>query len=99
MDQKIAQLMRGYEFVDFSNEIIGGGSYRNVYVEFNSSNKLSIAERGEYLMKLESELIEKIDSKINFTFHKAQKREINIALSNTFGFGGHNACVLFKKII
>ena len=42
---------------------------------------------------------EKIDSKINFTFHKAQKREINIALSNTFGFGGHNACVLFKKII
>ena len=56
--------MRGYEFVDFSNEIIGGGSYRNVYVEFNSSNKLSIAERGEYLMKLESELIEKIDSKI-----------------------------------
>ena len=64
MDQKIAQLIRNYEFVDFSNEIIGGGSYRNVYVEFNSSNKLSIAERGEYLMKLESELIEKIDSKI-----------------------------------
>ena len=64
MDQKIAQLIRDYEFVDFSNEIIGGGSYRNVYVEFNSSNNLSIAERGEYLMKLESELIEKIDSKI-----------------------------------
>ena len=42
---------------------------------------------------------EKIDEKINFTFDKAEKREVNVALSNTFGFGGHNACVLFKKII
>lgn len=41
---------------------------------------------------------ENIDSKINFTFGKAQKRNIDIALSNTFGFGGHNACVLFKKM-
>lgn len=39
-----------------------------------------------------------IDNKLNFTFNKAQKREVNIAMSNTFGFGGHNACVLFKKI-
>ena len=39
-----------------------------------------------------------IDQKINFTFGKAQKRTVNVALSNTFGFGGHNACVLFKKI-
>ena len=42
---------------------------------------------------------EKIDEKINFTFGKAEKRVVNVALSNTFGFGGHNACVLFKKII
>ena len=41
---------------------------------------------------------ENIDPKINFTFHKPQKREVNVALSNTFGFGGHNACVIFKKI-
>ena len=41
---------------------------------------------------------EGIDQKINFTFHKPQKRTVNVALSNTFGFGGHNACVLFKKI-
>lgn len=38
-----------------------------------------------------------IDYKLNFTFNKAQKREVNAAISNTFGFGGHNACVIFKK--
>ncbi|MCK9160693.1 MAG: beta-ketoacyl-ACP synthase II [Bacteroidaceae bacterium] len=42
---------------------------------------------------------ENIDNKLNFTFNKAQKREINTALSNTFGFGGHNACVIFKKYV
>ena len=41
---------------------------------------------------------ENIDSKINFTFNQSQKRNINFAMSNTFGFGGHNACVLFKKL-
>ena len=40
---------------------------------------------------------DQIDSKLNFTFNKAQKRDVKVALSNTFGFGGHNACVLFKK--
>ena len=40
---------------------------------------------------------ENIDYDLNFTFNKAQKREVNAALSNTFGFGGHNACVIFKK--
>ena len=38
-----------------------------------------------------------IDYDLNFTFNKAQEREVNAALSNTFGFGGHNACVIFKK--
>jgi 3-oxoacyl-[acyl-carrier-protein] synthase II len=38
-----------------------------------------------------------LDSRLNFTFNKAQKREVRAALSNTFGFGGHNASVLFKK--
>ena len=38
-----------------------------------------------------------IDYKLNFTFNKAQKREVKAALSNTFGFGGHNASVIFKK--
>ena len=40
-----------------------------------------------------------IDYNLNFTFGKAQKREIRAALSNTFGFGGHNACVIFKKYV
>ncbi len=41
---------------------------------------------------------ENIDSKLNLTLHKAQKRTINYSLSNTFGFGGHNTCVIFKKV-
>jgi len=41
---------------------------------------------------------QEIDSRINFTFGKAQERTVDVAMSNTFGFGGHNACVLFKKI-
>ena len=40
-----------------------------------------------------------IDYKLNFTFNKAQEREVRAALSNTFGFGGHNACVIFKKYV
>jgi 3-oxoacyl-[acyl-carrier-protein] synthase II len=40
---------------------------------------------------------EEIDYNLNFTFNEAQKREVRAALSNTFGFGGHNACAIFKK--
>jgi beta-ketoacyl-acyl-carrier-protein synthase II len=45
----------------------------------------------------EDDVDENIDYNLNFTFNKAQKREVRAALSNTFGFGGHNACVIFKK--
>lgn len=41
---------------------------------------------------------EALDNKLNFTFLKAQKREINVALSNTFGFGGHNFSIIFRKL-
>ncbi|HEY6142924.1 MAG TPA: beta-ketoacyl-ACP synthase II [Flavobacterium sp.] len=41
---------------------------------------------------------ENINPKLNFTFNVAQKREMNVVMSNTFGFGGHNACVLVKKL-
>lgn len=38
-----------------------------------------------------------LDNRLNFTFNKAQEREVNVALSNTFGFGGHNTSAIFKK--
>lgn len=38
-----------------------------------------------------------LDPRLNFTFNKAQQKTVNMALSNTFGFGGHNACVIVKK--
>lgn len=41
---------------------------------------------------------ENINPDLNLTLNKAQKREINVAMSNTFGFGGHNACVAFRKL-
>ena len=42
---------------------------------------------------------EQIDSKINLTFNTAQKRDVNVAMSNTFGFGGHNTSIIMKKFI
>ena len=44
-----------------------------------------------------SNLDPELDPKLNFTFNKAQERKVNVAISNTFGFGGHNACVVIKK--
>ena len=41
---------------------------------------------------------ENIDPELNLTLNKAQKRDVNVVMSNTFGFGGHNACVVFKKL-
>ncbi|NJB36968.1 MULTISPECIES: beta-ketoacyl-ACP synthase II [Flavobacteriaceae] len=45
-----------------------------------------------------NEVDENIDPSLNLTLNKAQEREVNVAMSNTFGFGGHNACILFKKL-
>ena len=41
---------------------------------------------------------ENIDPELNLTLNKPQKRTVNVAMSNTFGFGGHNACVVFKTL-
>lgn len=40
---------------------------------------------------------DQIDPRLNLTLNKAQHRDIEIAMSNTFGFGGHNACIVLKK--
>ena len=40
---------------------------------------------------------ENVDAKLNLTFNKAQEREVNVAVSHTFGFGGHNTSIIFKK--
>jgi len=39
-----------------------------------------------------------LDPKLNFTFNKAQKRTVTAAMSNTFGFGGHNTSAIFRKL-
>ena len=39
-----------------------------------------------------------IDNNLNYTFNKSQKRKVKSAISNTFGFGGHNACIMIKKV-
>ena len=41
---------------------------------------------------------EAFDSKLNLTFNKAQARKVEVVMSNTFGFGGHNSSVIFRKI-
>jgi 3-oxoacyl-[acyl-carrier-protein] synthase II len=38
-----------------------------------------------------------LDPKLNFTFNEAQERKVDVVLSNTFGFGGHNASIIFKR--
>ncbi len=46
----------------------------------------------------EDDTDEQFDPRLNFTFNKAQRRKVDYAISNAFGFGGHNACLLFKKL-
>ena len=46
----------------------------------------------------DDDIDEKIDYNLNFTFNKAQKRVVNAAISNTFGFGGHNSTIVFRKL-
>ena len=41
---------------------------------------------------------EGLDTKLNLTFNKAQEKELNVVLSNTFGFGGHNTSIIFRKL-
>ena len=63
--------------------------------EFYRPNLVTHAFAGSF--RRITKCLEQIDYNLNFTFNTAQKREVRAALSNTFGFGGHNACVVFKK--
>ena len=54
-------------------------------------------KESELTGSIETNESENIDPELNLTLNKAQKREVNVVMSNTFGFGGHNACVIFKK--
>ena len=70
-----------------------------------TNGKLSISFSPEELLKksriMGKKSLGEIKMKLrelNLTLNKAQKRDIKVAMSNTFGFGGHNACVLFKKL-
>ena len=78
----------------------GGENLGLTFTEMLSPTESSILmyREGAADLKLSPEDVdEEIDYRINFTFDKAQKRDIRYALSNTFGFGGHNACLIFKK--
>ena len=62
VDQELVDVFKEFDLVSFSYEAVGGGSYRNVYVEFKV--KLGIAPRGQYLMRLEDVLINKVNPMI-----------------------------------
>ena len=68
----------------------GGGASTGIELSTGYSVDIAINHDPE-------DIDEDIDYNLNFTFDKAQKRNIKYALSNTFGFGGHNACLVFKK--
>ena len=61
------------------------------------TRRYGVSDTGSYGTGEKEDKDEEIDYNLNFTFNKAQKREVRAGLSNTFGFGGHNACVVFKK--
>ena len=63
----------------------------------NHSGNLVIVSHGA-VMRTMIRRMKNIDPKLNFTFNVAQKRDVKVLMSNTFGFGGHNACVLVKKL-
>ena len=64
----------------------------------NSSSE-TLSKKNRIIVTFDGDDDPEIDYKLNFTFNKAQKREVKAALSNTFGFGGHNACAIVKKFV
>ena len=67
----------------------------NIYL-FDFDNTIVNLPYEETIEFLDQE--ESLDPKLNFTFTSPQKKTVNVAMSNSFGFGGHNACVIFRKL-
>ena len=81
--EQCCSLMDGFELkVDKSNLEAGKNSVKKRFI-LNACNHFTDDPE--------------LDPKLNFTFNKAQERKVRAALSNTFGFGGHNACLLYTS--
>lgn len=76
-----------------TGHLLGAAGTMEAFITINSLNNNVVTPTINHQKNDEN-----IDDKLNLTLHKAQKRNINFAMSNSFGFGGHNTSIIFKKI-
>ena len=101
LEFKKSLIKLGYKIADASGGLFGFGSRvcKQEKAMLKAIASILAMEHGIIPPTINHETIDpNINSELNLTLNKAQKRNIKVAMSNTFGFGGHNACVLFKKI-
>ena len=81
-------------------DVFGESAYKlNISSTKSMTGHLLGAAGGLEAIAVAMAVKEEIDYNLNFTFNKAQERPVRAALSNTFGFGGHNACCIMKKYV